>query len=104
MRSILGNPQIFTQYWLIFDNIGKYLQYFAILFNILHLRAIPNYPQQYFNSLLLGLTSLAVSKLFCDPDKQIPRRASYRGALAPKNIFGQKNKFGQKSMKKHWNL
>ena len=68
------------------DNIDNILQYYSILYTSEKYLTIPN----NISSLLSGLTSLAVLKLFCDPDRQIPRRASYRGALAPKNKIDRK--------------
>ena len=62
----------------IIDNI---LQYYSIFYTFEEYLTIPN----NISSLLSGMTSIATLKLFCDPDRQIPRRASYRGAFAPKN-------------------
>ena len=75
-------------------NIGKYLTILDNIDNILQYHSIPYTSEQYLtipdiiSSLLSGLTSLAVLKLFCDPRTDGHRDpdtlASYRGALAPK--------------------
>ena len=63
------------------DNIDNILQYYSILYTSEKYLTIPN----NISSLLSGLTSLALLKLFCDPRTDTDTLASYRGAFAPKN-------------------
>ena len=72
------------KYLTISDYIDNILKYYSILYTSELYLTIPN----NISSLLSGLTSLVVLKLFCDPhrdtDRQTDTLASYRGALAPK--------------------
>ena len=65
----------------ILDNIDNILQYHSISYTSEQYLTIPD----IISSLLSGLTSLAVLKLFCDGHRNTDTLASYRGALAPKN-------------------
>ena len=74
-------------------NIGKYLTIFENIDNTLQYYSVLYRPEQFLTisnnatTLLLGLTSLAVLKLY--PYSIILTWASPRGAFAPKNL-GQK--------------